>query len=107
MTTSKQGRTESNHVRWLWRPTAHPGARPYCTQDCVWVGAILLSQEHVPDNQSAQRESNPRVHPGKVAGYRYITDATQPRKSTQPRVTGLEPAPPSPQDGAETNQQVC
>lgn len=26
--TSQQGRTESNHVRRLWRPTAHPGARP-------------------------------------------------------------------------------
>ncbi len=25
----QQGRTESNHVRRLWRPTAHPGARPW------------------------------------------------------------------------------
>ncbi len=75
MTTSKQGRTESNHVRWLWRPTAHPGARPYCTQDCGCFGGTLLSQEHVLDDQSVQRESNPRVHLGKVAGCRYITDA--------------------------------
>src|SRR5262249_34975814 len=50
---------------------------------------------------------NPHVHLGKVAGFRYITDAIQPCKSTQPRVTGLEPAPPSEKDGAEPNQQVC
>ena len=42
---------------------------------CSWVGATLLSREHVPVRQSIQRESNPRVHRGKVAGCRYIMDA--------------------------------
>ena len=31
---------------------------------------------HVPQNQSTQRESNPRIYHGKVAGYRYIMGAT-------------------------------
>ena len=51
--------------------------------------------------QSVQRELNPHVYHGKVAGYRYIMDAVGPCKLPQQRVAGFAPTPPDPQSGAE------
>jgi hypothetical protein len=80
-------------------PTHSVSSRTYPVCKLLSLGTV----------QSVQRELNPHVYHGKVAGYRYIMDAVGSRASRRSRrVAGVEPASPRFERGAVPNQRfVC